>query len=203
MPNRRERNRGRTRDALVDAAMHLFATQGYGRTTVEEITELADVSPRTFFRYFSAKEEVLFQREDTHIPVELIASQPPRLSDLDAVRAALVEIAPLIHPMRERLRLLRRALASAPTLRGRDFDQRKLGEEHIALGLARRRSLKVPDRRAILAGAVAFATFRMAMDQWLDAGDHRSLAPLVAAEFDRLQVIGAAASADGRGGRAS
>jgi AcrR family transcriptional regulator len=57
---RRQRRRDRTRAALMDAALHLFSERGYDATTIEEITERADVAPRTFFSYFSSKEEVLF-----------------------------------------------------------------------------------------------------------------------------------------------
>ena len=49
----------RTRQALAEAAIELFAAQGYGATTVEQIANRAAVSPRTFFRHFDSKEDVL------------------------------------------------------------------------------------------------------------------------------------------------
>lgn len=56
---RRERKKADTRAALLESARRLFETQGFSHTTVQQITELADVSERTFFRYFQSKEDLL------------------------------------------------------------------------------------------------------------------------------------------------
>jgi AcrR family transcriptional regulator len=55
----RERKKQRTRAMLVDAAVKLCLRQGYYGTTVEQIAAAADVSARTFSRYFATKEAVL------------------------------------------------------------------------------------------------------------------------------------------------
>jgi AcrR family transcriptional regulator len=56
----RERKKQRTRQALFDAAMRLFAEQGYERTTVAEIAAAAEVSTKTLFNYFASKDEMVF-----------------------------------------------------------------------------------------------------------------------------------------------
>ncbi len=187
--DRRAKRMNRTREALVEAALALFAEQGYNQTTVEQITDRADVSRRTFFRYFASKEDILSE-EKPYIPVELIASQPAEASDLEAVRLALLELAPQMHPLRTRLRLLRTAMKSSPTLRGLDHDQRRLTEEFIARGVAARRGLSEPDADARLAGLIGLAVFRMANDEWLDDDRHEELAPLVDHYFARMVALG-------------
>lgn len=59
LPSRRERHSAAVRQRLFDAAMHLVAEHGFQATTVEEITQAADVGKGTFFNYFPSKEELL------------------------------------------------------------------------------------------------------------------------------------------------
>jgi AcrR family transcriptional regulator len=56
---RRERRRAEIRERLFRAALELFAERGFLETTVEDITEAADVGKGTFFNYFPTKEHVL------------------------------------------------------------------------------------------------------------------------------------------------
>jgi AcrR family transcriptional regulator len=56
---RRHRKREAQRARIRDAALYLFETQGFERTTVEHITERSDVAKGTFFNYFPTKQSVL------------------------------------------------------------------------------------------------------------------------------------------------
>jgi len=63
-PGLRARKKQRTAEAIRHAATELFRAQGYEATTVEQIAEMAEVSPSTFFRYFRTKESVLLRTSE-------------------------------------------------------------------------------------------------------------------------------------------
>ncbi|RAG81295.1 TetR/AcrR family transcriptional regulator [Streptacidiphilus pinicola] len=56
---RRERSRQRVHDSLYTSALELFAEQGYEHTTIDQITERADVARGTFFNHFQRKEDLV------------------------------------------------------------------------------------------------------------------------------------------------
>ena len=56
---RRERKKMESRARILKAARALFQGQGYDETSIEEISEMADVSKSTFFNYFPTKESLL------------------------------------------------------------------------------------------------------------------------------------------------
>ena len=59
-PGLRERKRQRTRETIARVALELFDRQGFQETTIAQIAEAADVSPRTVSGYFPHKEDLAF-----------------------------------------------------------------------------------------------------------------------------------------------
>ncbi|MFF0496518.1 TetR/AcrR family transcriptional regulator [Nocardia aobensis] len=88
----REKHKTRTRTAIREAAMRLFAEQGYSPTTVEQIAKEADVSHTTFFRYFTSKEQVVISDDLAAEREAAIAALPDGLNHFDLLRALLREV---------------------------------------------------------------------------------------------------------------
>uniref|UniRef100_UPI000526B29D TetR family transcriptional regulator n=1 Tax=Amycolatopsis jejuensis TaxID=330084 RepID=UPI000526B29D len=90
----RERKKQRTREALIEAAQALFCANGFEATTIDQIADAVEVSSRTFFRYFTSKEDVALALADQQITavLEAFAAQPAGLRVLTAMRTAAVEV---------------------------------------------------------------------------------------------------------------
>jgi AcrR family transcriptional regulator len=92
---RRDRKKDETRQALREAAHRLFAENGFARTTIDDITEAADVSRRTFFRYYDSKNDLLRTDVADLLPVMLSAlrgrpaEEPPLAAILNALRTLI------------------------------------------------------------------------------------------------------------------
>jgi AcrR family transcriptional regulator len=85
-----KRRYGRSRRDLAEAAIRRFEEQGFAATTVEDVAEAAGYSPRTFFRQFASKEDVVFfDLPDILSPLQDLLLERPA-SAWDAVSAIVV-----------------------------------------------------------------------------------------------------------------
>ena len=98
-PGRRARRQAETRARILRAALDLFARRGFFATTIEQITEAADVGKGTFFNYFPSKEHALAGFGEIQV---------------SKVQGALAEIRRGAEPLRDVLRRLAHALAEEP-----------------------------------------------------------------------------------------
>jgi len=154
-PNLRERKKTRTQIAIRRAALRLFLDQGYSNTTVEQIAEHAEVSPRTFYRYFGVKEAVLICDQFTPI-VTAFVEAPRELSPVAAYRYAVKEyFAALTEDDRQDAIISQHLLYSAPEARGLLYSEYVNLMRLLTEGLAHRLGTGVDftERRAI-AGAI-------------------------------------------------
>jgi AcrR family transcriptional regulator len=91
MSTLRQRKRDLSRDAFVHAALELFESKGYGKTTIEDIAQQAVLSPSTFRRYFGTKEEVLFAGLGDFLEIlqDVLAEELQRGHPWEAVTSAV------------------------------------------------------------------------------------------------------------------
>jgi AcrR family transcriptional regulator len=90
----RDRKTSETRARIAEAALELFASQGYAETTIDHIATAAHVGRRTVFRHFPTKEAILFDhlvvRRDAAL--QLLRERPPAEPPLVSLHAVLREL---------------------------------------------------------------------------------------------------------------
>ena len=179
-PGLRERKKQRTRDALIRVALELFTTQGYERTTVDEIVDAVEVSQRTFFRYFASKEEVAFavQHMVETLFVTALAQRPPAEGPFDALRHAVLsawdhtgEAIVEVIPVELYLRTFE-MIESTPALLAVHLRRSAETEETIARIIAEREGLDVDeDPRPRIAVAAFSGVMRVTGQMWVRGTD--------------------------------
>ena len=164
----RERKKAKTRAAIRDHALRLIREQGYDATTVEQIADAADVSPSTFFRYFPTKEDVVLQDDLDLLWMEAFRAQPPGLSPIAAMRAALHEGFAAMSG--DDLATLRQTmeLAAIPAVRARMLDELGRTTQLLSSAIAQRTG-RAPDDLAVT--TAAGAVLGVAVAAWFTAPD--------------------------------
>jgi len=197
-PGLRERKKQQTRDALVQSALRQFAERGFDHVTVEDITDGCDVSYRTFFRYFSAKEDVLVA--DKRVRAEQLQAaldaRPPDEPVLTSLRHVLTDLARTLSAQRASLVLRESILATDPELRARVTGQLAPWTDALIRSVATRlRTDPNADIRPSLLVLATVAAFHAAQRVWLaeEGADLVSLfeegADLVAGGLDAVDPV--------------
>lgn len=185
----RERKKHRTRESLIEAAFDLFEDKGFEHTTVEEIAAAAEVSPRTFSRYFGLKEDVVLWflcRQHDRFLAELVA-RPPEEAPLAAMRAAALRSFPsgAATASRAEYRWLRRAqrlVGASPSLFARNAERRVRVEREMVDEVARRMGVEpAVDLRPRIAVGVQMAVYAATLEK-LEAVSRPPGVPRVGAE---------------------
>lgn len=180
----RERKKRRTRATLIDAALELCLRQGYELTTVDQIAAAADVSPRTYSRYFATKEAVfltLLEELADEIAAELLRL-PCHLGPVEALRAAHVAVLTRAATKRvgrltsERIALILRIINGSDALRQGAFDYR---HPKVVGLVAERMGVPVDDRRVLLAMSMFSAIIIAACGDLVEDVDGMALGPLL------------------------
>jgi AcrR family transcriptional regulator len=178
------------RGRLEQAAMALFETRGYDRTTVEEIAARAGVTERTFFRYFADKREVLFggAKDLERLIVDTIVNVPAAAAPLDAVTAALQATASRFEERRGYARKRRAIITTHADLQERELIKLATLAAAIAHSLRQR---GVAASAADLVAELGIAIFRNALERWVDDKEQRPLSRHIQAAVEALKAVAA------------
>lgn len=177
---------------IEDAALRLFAEQGYEATTVEQIAAEVEISTTTFFRYFPSKADVILCHQDANMPQlrAAILDYSPGESDLSAVEHAINQVwvpnADPVHSQRAG-----QAVAASVALRGLYNEMSRSWLDGIATALAERRGLGKPDEGAVITARVALGVFNEAVRAWGSNGYKAGVGAEVERAFAKLRELSA------------
>lgn len=176
---------------LENAALELFAEQGYADTTVPQIAARAGLTTRTFFRHFADKRDVLFlrERELPAVVASVLAGAPASLPPLDLVMFGLETLAAGgFEQWRPDIAARRAIIRSDDRLRERELLKSSVLSQEIGLALVQHGI--DPDDAALL-GSLAALVFDTALAEWLDGDGSQPLVEVLRATRDRLQRVSA------------
>lgn len=185
---RRERKRRQTRERIEAAALALFLERGFDGTTIEDITEAADVSKRSFFDYFPSKEEVVFAWQDSFADelADAVAVQPQDASIAEVIEGALTSL--LLTASSDPQRLAIGALIrDTPVLRARDQLKYTKLEKKLTEALRARFGDSEEERlRLRLLSAIVVSTLRIGGERWNEGSQELSLQEFAQRMFGEL-----------------
>jgi len=198
-PGLRERKRRATRRAIQLAVLTLVADRGLENVTIDEVSRVADISPRTFFNYFSSKEEALLG-DAPQLPdsgaldrFTLGLSGDSVLDDLEKV---LIEASERSMDDAEMVQLRMNLVKGYPQLFALRMATLRTFEDQVAALVAQRirhdereNDPADTDSRARLVTLVAFGVMRHAWAAWATSGGAVSLADQLASSFDQFRSL--------------
>ncbi len=183
----RERKKERTRRELVAAALQLFEQKGYDATTIDEIAEAAEVSPRTFFRYFANKEEVAMGEVVDQSIIELVGARPAGEPLIESLRHVVADSLALVNESdREALLPRLKIVYRTPSLRGRRWEYQLRFGRIAGAALAERLGLPPDDLGSRVTATAALIAVEVAMDRWQERDGRDDLGELLQAAVSSL-----------------
>jgi AcrR family transcriptional regulator len=174
-----ERKRRAVRAELSEAALPLLVERRFESVTIDDLAAAAGVSRRTFFRYFSSKEDMVFAFLDQWA-VRLAADIVARPADEDPVAAVHHAFRQLTIAYEDRALVLVRLVRETPALR----QQERINREHLrsAVVTAVARRLGVDEERSLrpqILATIAFAPLDAAMLAWFTSRSNQEIGTLL------------------------
>jgi len=187
--NLQSRKRQIVRDAIYDAAVELFAKEGFEQTTVEEVAEAAGISRRSFFRYFESKDDLL-ALNTVHcgeILVETVASCPAHLDMLEIVRETVLAGVKFTEAQEHTNQII--AIAERSTSARQAHLSRWMEvQDKLALAYAARIKGREYNLKPNLFAGISLLVINSAVASWYK-GEHKSLSTAAKQAFLHLERL--------------
>ena len=179
-PGLRERKKLKTRWAIQEHAMRLFAEQGFEATTVDQIAAAAEISPSTFFRYFKTKDDLVIQDQYDDLILAGISAAPAELTPVGVLRHATKQAFELMRPEDEQqLRERSQLVISVPSLRARSFDNLLATMTMVRDAMAERLGRSADDMAMRAFAGALVGSILGVLEVWIEEPSGRRLADLV------------------------
>ena len=171
-PGLRERKRQRTRQAIARAALELFDRQGFDETTIPQIAEAADVSPRTVSSYFPHKEDLAFPDSDEEMErfEARLRERRPGETTADALRSLIGEWTEEWAEHAEQRRVQRRVIDGDERLRAYEHRVLLRAQKPLAESIARDLGVPADDLEPRLAAAATLTVFELISEDFEPGG---------------------------------
>ena len=183
-----------TRERLQAAAMDLYISRGYERTTAADIAQAVGLTERTFFRHFADKREVLFSGQELLEQAFLdgVAAAEPDASPLGIVESALSAAATFFPAeRRDHSRRRQTIISRNPALQERELLKLAGLSASVAAAL---RSRGVPEASATLAAESGVTVFGVAFGKWLAEDEDRPFLDIQREVLGELVAMAAGAT---------
>jgi AcrR family transcriptional regulator len=184
----RERKKALTRVSIEDVGLRMFLERGYEATTIDDICDAVLVSRRTFFRYFSSKEDVALasSRDRFAQAARRLGQRPDAEPLLDSLAALFVDAGAFFAENRA-LQLTRAQLLLHTPALAAGYLKVLTDFEHLIRDFVADRTDGGPDdRQTRLVAAATVTAFRVAEEAWVDGRGTTDLGRIARANLDQL-----------------
>lgn len=184
----RARKRRETMERITQAGIRLFLDRGYEATTLDDIAGAAAISRRSFFNYFSSKDDILISLQSGmgSMIANAIRKAAPGKQPIEAVRDAVIEVCASV-PAEDML-AIDRLMRSSETVQARKQASYVAHERTLLAALSERWPEPERETALKLVAMVAMGTIRLSTESFDREAGARTMPSLLRERFDTLET---------------
>ncbi len=187
----RERKKRLAQTTIEEAALRLFQQKGYEQTSIQDIADVVMMSPRTFFRYFASKEEVLVGpmratlSDGIHSLQRVASTESPHV----ALRVIFVHLASLYQQQRASFLIRYQVAMQTPSIASLYLSALAETEPAMCDVLCSHQEAAMNRNKIRFLVAIYMTALRVALNVWLENEAQGDLASLLGEYLDSLSSL--------------